>query len=517
MNNKDQSSKISVSRITASGGVLAAVGVAGVSAISPANAQVAFENTIFFPSVNDVLSVQHHELTGDGLIDFVTLEKYGKVMIFQSVGDGQFIVNTKIEGRDHLRDHLRVGDVDGNGTPDYVWNEDTTLFIYYTQPDGSMLRVQTFEDSLEPIDLELGDIDHDGDLDIITTSENTTRVFMNRGQNGFTLFQSLVLVDPTAMDMVTGDFDFDGDLDIATLTSSYSFDYYGDIKVYDSHISVFLNNGTGTFNTETHFQLPYGNEAGEDLNPKRLAVGDLDNDGDQDFAVTVSGTYFGYNSEILLLENLGDSASFQVNSRTEYDVFGPIEMADLDLDGDLDIVASSPGDFTTFNNKGNFRIYQSFQSMSYLTGFARSIQIDDFNQDGMPDVLIGGGAGTALYINRDFTRIFLKMGPLVQGQTTKLTITAADPDHTVYALYRRGLPLEEAPEPTIGGLILEVGNQFRLAGMTVADNLGVAKIKVHVPSDAPLDLITMQAVMKGNPDGTRSEKSNYHTTRIQEQ
>ena len=295
MKDQNQSTKISVSRFTASSGVMAAVGVAGVSAVSTVNAQV-FKNTLFFPSVNDVLSVQHQELTGDGLIDFVTLEEYGKVMIFQSIGDGQFAVKTKIEGRDHLRDHLRVGDVDGNGSPDYVWNEDTTIFVYYTQPDGSMLRVQTFEDLAEPIDLELGDIDHDGDLDIITTSQDTARVFQNRGQNKFILFNTLSLVDPTAMDMVTGDFDFDGDLDVALLTADYYDNYRYGIYVKDSHVSVFLNNGAGNFDTQTDIQLPYGNEAGERLLPKGLAAGDLDNDGDQDFAVPVYSTNFGYNS-----------------------------------------------------------------------------------------------------------------------------------------------------------------------------------------------------------------------------
>ncbi len=505
---------------------MAAMG-AGLFIAGPLEADTTFTEIAFFPSVDDVFAVQRGELTGDGLIDFATLQQFGKVMTFRSLGFGQYAIETKVEGNGKLREHLRIGDVDGNGTPDYAWNESNIIYIYYTKPNGNLLRLQTVTDTQAPVDLELGDLDNDGDLDIVTASEDTARVFKNLGRQGFTQVDTFSLADPTAADIVTGDIDFDGDLDIAVLSTDYYDDLRYGIKVYDSHISIFLNDGAGTFGTVTHVQLPYGNDAGYRLYPQRMAVGDLDNDGDQDFVISAEEVYDHNNSEVLVVENLGNSQSFSPGTPLVIDAgtyrdhqFLPVEVADFNLDGDLDIVVSkgsTNGAFTTFNGNGTNLNFQPASSGISPVGIINSIQVDDFDQDGFPDLLLGGDNGTAVLSNNAdrFNGPFLRIDPIIKGQSTSFTVNEAQSGKEVFWMYKRGLSAEEAPIPEFGGIILEVGSQFSVAGSAVADDTGTAVLNVPVPKHAPSDMITIQAVVQGDPDGSNSRKTNFHTTRIQ--
>ena len=524
---KDETTSFSFNQTA---GLMAAMG-AGLFITGPVDADTTFTNIAFFPSVNDVYSVPREELTGDGLIDFATLEQFGKVMTFQSLGFGRFAIENKVEGNGQLREHLRIGDFDSNGTPDYLWSQSNIIYIYHTKPDGNLLDLQTVTDSDEPLDIEIGDFNQDGDLDFVSLSTSEARVYLNRGRElnfGFIDIDHLSPADPDAADMVVGDIDFDGDLDITILSTDYYNSFYYGIKVYDSHVSVFLNNGLGKFDTVTHFRLPYGqNGVNDHLFPQRLAMGDLDNDGDQDFVVTAENVYDNYDSEALIVENLGNSTIFQSGIPMVFDAgsyrdhdFLPIKVADLDLDGDLDIVlskGSSIGTFMTFLGNGSDLNFVQGASGDSPVGLINDIQIDDFDQDGFPDLLLGGDKGTVVLSNNAdrYYGPFLHVDPIIKDKLTTLWVNSAQPDKEVFWLYRRGLPVEEVPVAELGGLILEVGSQFSVAGSATVDDNGTAILNIPVPNDAPSDMITIQAVVQGDPDGTNSRKTNFHTTRIQ--
>jgi len=508
-------------KLSISSGLITVVGT-GFIGITMVDADITFSNQYFVPTVNSVTSVQRGEFTNDGLLDFAILEQSGKMATYRSLGNDQYIVEAKVEGQGNLRENLRLGDVDGNGTIDYVWNKSATIFVYFTHPDGSLLRLDAVYDINTPVDIELSNIDQDGDLDIITTSQNSARTFRNAGNNGFILIDTLSLPDPKAADIATGDFDHDGDIDIAVLsTYFYNSSYYG-LKVYDSHVSVFLNDGSGIFNTQGNIQLPYGNQAGDGVLPQRMDVGDLDNDGDLDVAITSGTFHYSDSSEILLLENIANASSFKIKSRIVYSAFAqypdrmifPIQMADFDLDGDLDFVASTGIFMRIFRNDNNFQFVMDTKMTSGVQ-FVRSIRIDDFNQDGVYDMLVGGETGVVIFDNLFIPDTSLQVDPLISGQSTIFTVTAAQPGKEVFWLYRRGLPVEEAPVAELGGLILEVGSQFSVAGSAIVDDNGTAELNIPVPNDAPSDMITIQAVIQGDPDGTNSRKTNFHTTRIQ--
>ena len=105
----------------------------------------------------------------------------------------------------------------------------------------------------------LGDIDGDGDLDLIVSSNtvNSTKVYLNNGSGVFSdTEQSLGTAN--TYQTALGDIDGDGDLDL--VAPSYS----GNDKIY-------LNNGSGVFSESSTF---YSGGI------QSLELGDIDGDGD---------------------------------------------------------------------------------------------------------------------------------------------------------------------------------------------------------------------------------------------
>lgn len=114
----------------------------------------------------------------------------------------------------------------------------------------------------------LGDLDNDGDLDLITIASNYVRVYRNDGNLNFTEMTSSAGISSEAYAAAIGDLDNDGDQDviIADLFEDYN---------------VFENLGNFTFNgrPDTGIKPPNFND------PRGIALADYDDDGDLDVAL----------------------------------------------------------------------------------------------------------------------------------------------------------------------------------------------------------------------------------------
>lgn len=133
-----------------------------------------------------------------------------------------------------------------------------------------------------------------------------------------------------------------------------------------------------------------------------ICWGDYDNDGDQDLAISgaldVDEDFFGETSAIDIYQNNNGIFS-AINTPDIYGLhLGAIQFADIDLDGDLDFIATGQNyeDILTYplsiytNNNGNFTSTQELSGSIYS-----SVNTGDYDNDGDLDILLSGAYQSA--------------------------------------------------------------------------------------------------------------------------
>ncbi|MCA8951122.1 MAG: VCBS repeat-containing protein [Planctomycetes bacterium] len=267
-----------------------------------------------------------------------------------------------------------------------------------------------------PDEITLGDVDNDGDLDIVVavdTPVNGVNVWLNDGTGSFTLSNSIT-ISPQTRSVLLCDFDNDGDLDLAVSTSSSvavlrnvagtfgnaafypvgtnprgltvaDFDGNGspDLAVAnrDSNtVSVLLNSGTGSFGAAN--TIPVGTE------PRNVIAADFDRDGDADLASSNHDS-----RDVTVLLNAGNGtfgfgATLPVGAsfRAEW-----VTASDTDADGDLDLVVALGevnGRVGVFANPGN-GAFQG-QQITFVNGNEPGFVLCvDVTGDRLPDLVTG--------------------------------------------------------------------------------------------------------------------------------
>jgi hypothetical protein len=222
----------------------------------------------------DTESVTIADFDMDGDLDFAEGIASGShdIRVYTNDGTAHFTSRQNITSNNFYT--VASGDVNGDGYPDIAAsgvNPQTTR-VYLNNGSGYFMSSYQIG---QPINLytysvTLGDIDNDGDLDLIEGNGNTIgnradRIFLNNGTGNFSLMQSVG--DTDTRQVLLSDFDNDGYLDILQNNR------FGDSL-------ILLNNGSGHFST---FETLHS------LDTYSVCTGDIDNDGDLDYAVAAFG------------------------------------------------------------------------------------------------------------------------------------------------------------------------------------------------------------------------------------
>lgn len=222
------------------------------------------------------------DLDNDGDLDYI-LSGSGNTYIYRNDGTGAFTeINAgSLEGC--LYPALDLADLDADGDLDLIAtgnNESFSIDAKIYQNNGSGAFTEIGAGSLVPIkagECVFGDIDGDNDLDMIisgktNTSDNSdTIIYQNDGSGAFTQIQTGSIMGLGASSMSLGDLDGDGDLDL--IISGFA-GYYT-----NQHTKIYLNDGTGSF-TEKNAGSLMGLYEGS------VELSDLDNDSDLDIVLT---------------------------------------------------------------------------------------------------------------------------------------------------------------------------------------------------------------------------------------
>lgn len=215
-----------------------------------------------------------------------------------------------------------LGDLDGDGDLDLVLKHSfaNTISVLFNQGNGTFAGRSTYAVGDGPTGLALGDLNGDGYLDVVVSNywSNSISVLINQGDNTFG-DQRTYVTGSGPLRIVTVDLDGDGDLDLA-----YTTDEAGTV-------SVWFNRGDATFDDPANHSIPLASG----MSP--LVAGDLDGDGDMDLVAGNRNT-----GDIAILLNRGNG-SFDVRTFSTDGQPRLLALGDLDVSGDgaLDLVILS--------------------------------------------------------------------------------------------------------------------------------------------------------------------------------
>ncbi|NNF41610.1 MAG: VCBS repeat-containing protein [Phycisphaerales bacterium] len=263
------------------------------------------------------------DMNGDGILDLVGSDPNGQyVRIALGLGEGTFALPVEATSPESIW-HIAHGDLDGDGDVDLVGtNQNLTgrATVFLGNGDGTVSVGTSHATDGTPKTVALADVDEDGILDLLVAHGSVDAVTLGRG-NGDGTFQPVTTISAGRHEVVVVDLDGDGHLDLA--------------QPIDGGFARRLGNGDGTFRPVQSTVLP-----------------------------------------LLGLDSWG----------------GSLTASDVDGDGVLDVLAvgAAAPDVIELavclgTGGGNFAVAMTFPTGQTVDG-SRSLAVGDFDGDGVPDV-----------------------------------------------------------------------------------------------------------------------------------
>lgn len=169
-------------------------------------------------------------------------------------------------------------------------------------------------------------------------------------------------------------------------------------------VSLVRGAGGASFGRTTEWRAPL--VQGE--NPGLLlgAVADIDGNGTKD--MIVAGLPLAAQQSVLLFLNdgTGDLSDRRVVSVTNQGLAWSVSAADLDLDGDIDLVFTTalPGSVRILENRSSGGVIQFTKTLAFANGeFLRHVRIGDLDGDCRPDLVVADFTGNRLEVLRNIT------------------------------------------------------------------------------------------------------------------
>jgi hypothetical protein len=379
-----------------------------------------FTPHVIATNVDGAKSVYATDLDGDGDLDVLSASYLDdKIAWYENDGGSPLAFTSHVitTNADDAKS-VYAADLDGDGDTDVLsasWDDDK--IAWYENRGGAPPTftghvITTNADDASSV--YAADVDGDGDLDVLSSSWNDNKIAWYENSGGASpTFTSHVITTSadSAVSVYAVDLDDDGDLDV--LSASWN----------DNNIAWYENDG-GVSPTFTGHVISTNADYAVSV-----YAADVDGDGDTDVlsASANDDKVAWYPNETIHRSALYPAQAEVVIADTA-DIAKIVYAADLDGDGDPDVLSASQGDNTIAwyeNNGGSFSLLTSYVITDDAAG-AKSVYAADIDGDGDMDVLSASRYDdkVAWYENEGGT-------PPVF--TSRVITTDADGCHAVYA------------------------------------------------------------------------------------
>lgn len=262
------------------------------------------------------------DVDGDGDVDLAVAIGYAGymssvVVVMQNAGDGSFAQASYACGYDPVG--VAMGDIDGNGAPDILTANyyDDSITKLFNDGTGQFETSTTTPSRNYIRNIELCDVDNDGDLDLALTWLHGMMVLINDGSGAWASGTAYAPgIRPTGI--AFGDLDADGDADLVITDPPGGRAY------------VLTNMGTGVYSTAGSYLTGAG--------PMGVGCADLDQDGNVDMAITCQSVA---TVEVRLNDGSGGFGTPEVLHTGSTPV--ALVIADFNGDGALDLATANNG------------------------------------------------------------------------------------------------------------------------------------------------------------------------------
>ncbi len=334
-------------------------------------------------------SVFSADIDGDGDSDVIGASRDDdSIAWYENVdGQGNFVLGQVLTIAANWASDVEAGDIDGDGDMDIIAASSLDNTIgWYENIDG----VGTFgaeqilsSDINAATSVHLADIDGDNDLDVLAFSytDSTIGWFENTdGLGGFGNFQIISNTLIYVASVFAADIDGDNDLDVISGGDQGN----GDVFWYENL------DGNGTFGTERLVNIDENA-----LFPSSVYAEDLDGDGDNEIIYTAEN-----DGTITYHRNLDGNGNFGLQEVINNYARGPrfLVLKDIDGDNDLDIISLSYQDsrIAWYENLDGLGTFGDQQKISNKVRFATWLHLNDIDGDGDDDIIVTGEIGSEL-------------------------------------------------------------------------------------------------------------------------
>lgn len=327
------------------------------------------------------------DFNNDGNIDLAVTNMYSdNISVLKNDGTGDFLVDSVMHvGTLPQSTPIAIGDLEMDGDLDIVvtnrWSE--SVSVLFNNGIGKFTKDTLLNIGTQPISACLTDIDGDGDLDLAIADygnggSDKVYLYLNNGEGHFELSSDLT-TDSGPVYVSTGDLDLDGDLDLV-------------VVIYDpGAVTIFKNDGAGNFTKDATYTS--GTYA------VSVAVCDLNNDGNLDLAVSNCSS-----GNIITYENNGSGSFTQEHTINIGGGITYLTVNDFNGDGYLDLAVPNyiTNKFYILLNdhSGNFSEIKNIAIVS-----PNGITSGDYNNDGIVDIAVSQGTENlvSIFLNQDIT------------------------------------------------------------------------------------------------------------------